>query len=93
MALNPRKKHSASDADIEKLAKTLADKPYAGSPSKSEPEEKEKMIVRSFTITRELDEHLSRLAAQNALDGTGPKNASALLRHIVAEYLAAHPIR
>ena len=93
MALSPRKKQAASNADIEKLADKLADKPYEGTTTAAAaPVREEKPVLRSFAISRELDAQLHRMAAMNALNENGPKNVSALLRHIVTEYLEAHPI-
>ena len=91
MALNPRKKPGASSADIEKLADKLADKPYGGGKPAAE-EKAEKPVFRSFTMPRDLDAKLVMRAAQNRIDGSGPTNLSALLRHIVAEYIKANPV-
>lgn len=84
MALKPRSVKKPSDAQVAALADTLADKQY-GRPV---PVVKtEKTVQRSLALPLSLDLAITSVSAENKLNGSGPKNTSAVIREALEQYL------
>lgn len=88
MALKKRSIKKPSDAEVAALADKLADKQYGAPPP---PDTKnEKQVQRSLALPQSLDQAIIRASAENKLNGSGPQNASALIRAALEQYLKWH---
>ena len=76
------KKRNISDKAVEKLAESLADKPYG-----SEVESKDANIRTTIVIPSSMHESLEDLAIKNKRMGRELKTVSAIVREAISVYM------
>lgn len=81
------KKREANIADVEKLAKELADKPYG---EEANSNEDERLVRTSLSLPATMHETLEDMAIQNKRAGRELRTVSAIVREAIENYLKSN---